>query len=167
MDSINIGGGLGQFLRRDRYRITVSVRSPVPSRHTRLVPTRHKVDVRRIMRLLGGCSFSRRHHLDFRCVMFGKIGSDVRRTGTVVGLIGKLSYHFGLVHFRRVPSVPLRNISSRGVRRFHSCLATRNIFAAVHTDHNRSVCTTYNLLDASGGVKRVQRRRSRGRGRRV
>lgn len=156
---MKLQGKLRHFLRRDSYRLTVDLRSPFPSRHERLVPTRGTFSVARVMRVLHQCSFDGRHHLSFRCVIFGKIGSDLVCTGRLIGLLHKLSYQVGLVHFRTVPGISLRKASVRSVVTFHSCLARRNLFTAVHTSHKRSVFTTYNVLSAT------RRRMRGGRGR--
>lgn len=150
LSSVNLHGNLRHFVRRDSYRLTVDLRSPIPSRHLSLVPTRHTFSVARVMSLLGGCSFDGRHELSFRCVIFGNIGSSLVCTGRLIGLLHKMSYEVGLVHFRTVPKMSLRKASVRTVMAFHSCLASRNIFSAVHTSHNRSVFTTYNVLSATG-----------------
>lgn len=71
-------------------------------------------------------------------------------TGRLLGLLHKLSYQVGLVHFRTVPKIGLRKTSVRAVATFHSCLASRNLFAAVQSSHKRSVFTTYNVLSATG-----------------
>lgn len=145
-----MGGKLRHFLGRDSYRLTVDVRAPVPSRQESLVPTRGTFSVARVVSVLRGCSFDGRQHLSFRCVMFGKIGSSLVCTGRVIGLLHNVRYHIGLVQFRTVPGINLRKMSVRAVITFHSCLARRNMFTAVHTSEKRSVFTTYKVLSATG-----------------
>lgn len=147
---MKLQGKLRHFVRRDRYRLTVDLRSPFPSRHSRLVPTRETFSVGRVISLLGGCSFDGRHELSFRCVIFGNIGSSLVCTGRLLGLLHKLSYQIGLVQFRTVPKMSLRNTNVRAVASFHSCLASRKLFAAVQTSQKRSVFTTYKVLSATG-----------------
>lgn len=144
-------GKLGQFLRRDSYRLTIDLRSPCPSRQQSLVPIRGTFPTYSVVRAVGRCSFARRHHISFRCVIFGGLGSSLRRTGTLIYLLSGIPYEIGLVHFRTVPGISLRDSSLTEVRTFQSALGTTNVIYAVQTSQKRSVFTTYKVLSATGG----------------